>query len=535
MHRARAMPALLAGSLLLVTWFPSPPVLAGPNNFTNLDGDVVNVVEAGPLEICDQGTLATFDYPVDVTLGDRLTVELLTNGHDCCTDNGTAGCEDPPIEACVCAQDPFCCSNSWDYLCAAGVTDYGCSNACPDDYLGDRIEIDQNGANGGHPDISVGPNAICGNNQVCFKAAVIGTLSSGLAGTNGRRALHVIFTDLAAAGAGDPQVSALLNSIGYRHAERTFVDRTKTLRFSFRPGGGAAVDDRPLVTANVEAGDLLPDLFTNATLVLSEGAESTITSSHLHAFDADSPASDIVYSLLTEPESGVVRVSASPALTFTQAQVNSGFVSYAHGGGEAPADGFDFTVASNDCCSAHLSPACSDALISECVCASDPLCCSGHWFQGCADLVQSLSCGLCPTPEEFSIVVSPVNDPPELEVNQALVLGELGSKALGIGNLAVSDNDNTSTDIIFVLQNLPDYGELLLDDTPLGLSPNDNVFTQEELEAGLVRYRNMQFPPPLGDAFEFKFGDGSAPLSSTQMFNILVLPNFLFGTSFEEE
>jgi hypothetical protein len=36
---------------------------------------------------------------------------------DCCSANGTAGCDDAACEAIVCNQDFFCCSGSWDETC----------------------------------------------------------------------------------------------------------------------------------------------------------------------------------------------------------------------------------------------------------------------------------------------------------------------------------------------------------------------------------------------------------------------------------
>ena len=37
---------------------------------------------------------------------------------DCCTDNGTPGCENDLGEDCVCAMDPYCCEVTWDMICA---------------------------------------------------------------------------------------------------------------------------------------------------------------------------------------------------------------------------------------------------------------------------------------------------------------------------------------------------------------------------------------------------------------------------------
>lgn len=41
----------------------------------------------------------------------------------CCTANTTWGCEDAGCEAVICGLDPFCCSNTWDALCAGAAVD----------------------------------------------------------------------------------------------------------------------------------------------------------------------------------------------------------------------------------------------------------------------------------------------------------------------------------------------------------------------------------------------------------------------------
>jgi hypothetical protein len=37
---------------------------------------------------------------------------------DCCSDNGTPGCDDQSCCELICGQDPFCCDTSWDGICA---------------------------------------------------------------------------------------------------------------------------------------------------------------------------------------------------------------------------------------------------------------------------------------------------------------------------------------------------------------------------------------------------------------------------------
>lgn len=51
---------------------------------------------------------------------------------DCCTVLDTPGCANAEIQACVCAQDSFCCETQWDELCASEVETFGCG-ACFDD------------------------------------------------------------------------------------------------------------------------------------------------------------------------------------------------------------------------------------------------------------------------------------------------------------------------------------------------------------------------------------------------------------------
>jgi len=54
---------------------------------------------------------------------------------DCCSSNGTPGCNDASCTAAVCAGDPSCCAGSWDAACAAAaVTEPSCQNvggSCP--------------------------------------------------------------------------------------------------------------------------------------------------------------------------------------------------------------------------------------------------------------------------------------------------------------------------------------------------------------------------------------------------------------------
>ncbi len=51
----------------------------------------------------------------------------------CCLAQGGPGCtEDATIEACVCADDPYCCDTDWDSFCAGEVVSLGCGTCVPE-------------------------------------------------------------------------------------------------------------------------------------------------------------------------------------------------------------------------------------------------------------------------------------------------------------------------------------------------------------------------------------------------------------------
>ncbi|MEE2973018.1 MAG: hypothetical protein VX672_07820, partial [Planctomycetota bacterium] len=37
---------------------------------------------------------------------------------DCCSANGSPGCNDADCQAQICASDAFCCNTEWDQICA---------------------------------------------------------------------------------------------------------------------------------------------------------------------------------------------------------------------------------------------------------------------------------------------------------------------------------------------------------------------------------------------------------------------------------
>lgn len=57
----------------------------------------------------------------------------------CCQPHLTPGCNDQEIMDCVCAQDPVCCDEQWDDICAAQVVEFGCDSCGLEPLCGDHI------------------------------------------------------------------------------------------------------------------------------------------------------------------------------------------------------------------------------------------------------------------------------------------------------------------------------------------------------------------------------------------------------------
>lgn len=82
----------------------------------------------------------------------------------CCTAHTTGGCDDPTIESCVCAFDPYCCDTQWDGVCVGRVGNDLCAPACePDDADGPCCQA--NGTSG--CEINAVESCVCAADPFC--------------------------------------------------------------------------------------------------------------------------------------------------------------------------------------------------------------------------------------------------------------------------------------------------------------------------------------------------------------------------------
>lgn len=95
-------------------------------------------------------------------------------------------------------------------------------------------------------------------------------------------------------------------------------------------------------TVTITITNAIPVLMINAGATIPSGGTAVIDNSLLATTDADDLPGDLVYTVTTAPTQGTL----NPSSSFTQADINSGLVSYTHTG--SGSDSFMFTVSDGE-------------------------------------------------------------------------------------------------------------------------------------------------------------------------------------------
>ncbi|MEZ5305196.1 MAG: cadherin-like domain-containing protein, partial [Verrucomicrobiales bacterium] len=167
-----------------------------------------------------------------------------------------------------------------------------------------------------------------------------------------------------------------------------------------------------------------PAIAANA-LAIDEGGTVVLGISEIAASDPDTADADLIFTA-SNVGHGQFLSGGSPTLTFTQAQIIAGEVSFEHDGGEA-APSFDLAV--------------SDGSLSD-------------------------------GPAAAAITFTNINDAPELTAN-ALAIGEGASVVLSAANLAATDIDDAEAALLFTASAIGG-GQFLVGGSPA------TTFTQEQ-------------------------------------------------------
>ncbi|MGD9636174.1 MAG: cadherin-like domain-containing protein, partial [Pirellulales bacterium] len=208
----------------------------------------------------------------------------------------------------------------------------------------------------------------------------------------------------------------------------------------------------------------------------AEGSSQAVSNADLQATDLEQSSVALRFTVNSLPLHGVLQKDGVPLNVggnFTQADIDSGHISYTHDGGETTSDGFGFGV-----------------------------------VDGAGGS----------TPGTFAITITPVNDLPTLAANLGLAINEDLLAPITASLLQVIDVDNTAEQLTYILATAPAHGTLAKNGIPLAASDS---FTQHDVDLGLVTYQHNG-DVALADQFTFTVADGSGGTIELATFAITI-------------
>jgi len=105
--------------------------------------------------------------------------------------------------------------------------------------------------------------------------------------------------------------------------------------------------DQETITITVIEANEDPVIATNTGITVIEGGTGIIGNTALHVTDVDNSPAELQFTLTAVPTYGLLKLDGttlSISDTFTQADIDSGLLTYEHDSGEAVSDSFQFTV-----------------------------------------------------------------------------------------------------------------------------------------------------------------------------------------------
>jgi len=216
--------------------------------------------------------------------------------------------------------------------------------------------------------------------------------------------------------------------------------------FSYRAKDSREFSEETRVTLTVNSINDPPVVAKNSGITVQEEGTAGIDSSNLSITDVDHKASEIIFTLISEPKHGELKkndAAITKSGTFTQNDIDNKTIGYYHDGSETRKDTVLFSVKDGD--GINL-----DSILVK-------------------------------------IEITPVNDTPYIQTENPLSIAENGIKVIGNNVLLVKDNDNTADEITFSLVKLPVNGVLLKQGDELDVGA---TFTQEDIDSQRISYQH---------------------------------------------
>jgi RHS repeat-associated protein len=125
-----------------------------------------------------------------------------------------------------------------------------------------------------------------------------------------------------------------------------------------------------------------------------------------------------------------------------------------------------------------------------------------------------------PTTPDATIQILSSNQPPRIITNTGLILDEGDTQAIANSYLQVTDIDNTNSELVYTLTELPTRGTLTLNTQILALN---GTFTQADIDNNRLTYTHNG-SETTSDRFSFTVTDGVGGTIETTTFNIAINP-----------
>ena len=263
----------------------------------------------------------------------------------------------------------------------------------------------------------------------------------------------------------------------------TFVhddSETTSANFAYRVTDGGSQDSDIFwltVTPVDDPGDDPPAISTNTHQTVAESGSVNITSADLLVSDVDTAAASLTFTVTSTLNGSVFNTNlGAVVVSFTQADINSGFIRFDQDGTVNGFAGFDFDVTDGT------------TVIS-----------------GTKDITVTFADG-------------GGNDPPVIVTNTGDTVNTGGSKPISNTNLKTVDPDNTINQIVYTITNITN-GAVTRNGANLGIGA---TFTQADINFGTIRFTH-DGSATVTAGFEFDVSDGNTTVAgNTYDFNVVV-------------
>jgi hypothetical protein len=215
----------------------------------------------------------------------------------------------------------------------------------------------------------------------------------------------------------------------------------------------------------------MPMIVTNTGSAVARGGTDFISSTELRTTDSNTGPGQLVYTVTTSPVNGTLRRSGATTTTFTQADIDTGIVTYVHNGGQTTSDSFRFNVS-----------------------------------DGSTTLVGNM----------FTFTVGGGGSPPAIVTNTGSTVAEGRTDVITSSELNTTDSDDTAAQLVYTITTAPANGTLRLNGSPT------TTFTQADINANRVTYLHNG-SETTSDSFAFRVSDGANIVGPTT-FQITVTP-----------